>query len=301
MLHEIKHDGFRVIARKKGVQVKLYSRPGNDLTYRFPLIVEALAGLRSRSCIIDGEAAACDDNGVTSFNRVRYRRHDESIFLYAFDLIELNGDDLRRDPLEGRKATLEIIMAKAGPGIRFNEHMEGDGEIVFRHACKLGLEGIVSKRKDSPYRSGRSPDWLKMKNADAPAVKREAEEDWGREMAMTQGRLSFVFGIVVVATLLIAAQAAHATCKSPKSICKYLDDCLQRTSGPNNTSADDIRTGIKARNGHTVLVGAKACARDLGKKQQWDKWTRGCSELEFVQIGKVVLELGNAHCDRYSQ
>src|ERR687888_1428395 len=82
-LHEIKHDGFRVIARKQGIQVKLYSRPGNDLTYRFPLIVETLVRLRSRSCIIDGETVACDDNGVTSFNRVRYRHHDESIFLYA--------------------------------------------------------------------------------------------------------------------------------------------------------------------------------------------------------------------------
>src|SRR5690349_5296715 len=109
-LHEIKHDGFRVIARKNGAQVRLYSRPGNDLTHRFPLIVETLARLRSRSCIIDGEAVACDDSGVTSFNRVRYRRHDESIFLYAFDLIELNGDDLRRNPLEHRKATLEIVL-----------------------------------------------------------------------------------------------------------------------------------------------------------------------------------------------
>src|SRR5246127_4796312 len=103
-LHEIKHDGFRVIARKTGAQVRLYSRPGNDLTYRFPLIVETLSRLRSRSCIIDGEAVACDDNGVTSFNRVRYRHHGESIFLYAFDLIELNGDDLRPDPLERRRA-----------------------------------------------------------------------------------------------------------------------------------------------------------------------------------------------------
>jgi bifunctional non-homologous end joining protein LigD len=73
-----------------------------------------------------------------------------------------------------------MMLAKAGAGIRLNEHMEGDGETVFRHACKLGLEGIVSKRKDSAYRSGRSPDWLKMKNPAAPAVKREAEEDWGR-------------------------------------------------------------------------------------------------------------------------
>jgi ATP-dependent DNA ligase len=89
---------------------------------------------------------------------------------YAFDLIELNGDDLRRDPLEVRKATLASIVAKAHPGIRFNEHIEGDGPTVFAHACKLGLEGIVSKRKDSAYRSGRSPDWLKMKNSHAPRV-----------------------------------------------------------------------------------------------------------------------------------
>ena len=148
--------------------MRLYSRPGNDLTRRFPLIVEALARLRPRSCIIDGEAVACDDNGVASFDLIRYRRHDDSTFLYAFDLIELNGDDMRSDPLEVRKATLRSMLAKAGLGLRFNEHMEGDGPTVFAHACKMGLEGIVSKRKDSMYRSGRSPDWLKMKNPAAP-------------------------------------------------------------------------------------------------------------------------------------
>lgn len=179
-LHEIKHDGFRVIARKDGNRVKLYSRPGNDLTDRFPLIVEALIMLRSRTCIIDGEAVACGDDGVSSFDRLRYRRYDASVFLYAFDLIELNGDDLRREPLQVRKATLTSVVAKIGAGIRFNEHMEcDDGETVFRHACKLGLEGVVSKRKGSPYTSGRSQDWLKSKNPDAPAVKREAEEEWG--------------------------------------------------------------------------------------------------------------------------
>jgi bifunctional non-homologous end joining protein LigD len=156
-LHEIKHDGFRIIARKTGAQVRLYSRPGNDLTHRFPLIVETLARLRSRSCIIDGEAVACDDNGVASFNPIRYRRHDDSTFLYAVDLIELNGDDLRHDPLEVRKAALVSVLAKAGSGIRFNEHMEGDGPTVFAHACKLGLGGIVSKRKDSAYHSGARP------------------------------------------------------------------------------------------------------------------------------------------------
>ena len=93
-----------------------------------------------------------------------------------------NGDDLRRDPLEVRKATLRSMLAKAGLGLRFNEHIEGDGPTVFAHACKLGLEGIVSKRKGSSYRSGRSADWLKMKNANAPTVKREAEEEWGKKV-----------------------------------------------------------------------------------------------------------------------
>jgi bifunctional non-homologous end joining protein LigD len=101
-LHEIKHDGFRVVARKTGRQVKLYSRPGNDLTYRFPLIVEAMAKLRVRSCIIDGEAVACDEDGPSSFDHIRYRQNDESVFMWAFDLIELDGDDLRLDPLEVR-------------------------------------------------------------------------------------------------------------------------------------------------------------------------------------------------------
>jgi bifunctional non-homologous end joining protein LigD len=102
------------------------------------------------------------------------------VFLYAFDLIELNGDDLRRDPLEVRKATLASVLAKAAPGLRLNEHIEADGPTVFAHTCKMGLEGIVSKRRDSTYRSGRSPDWLKSKKPACEAVRREAEEDWGK-------------------------------------------------------------------------------------------------------------------------
>ena len=148
-LHEIKHDGFRVIARKDSDRVRLYSRPGNDLTKRFPLIVESLARLRPRSCVIDGEAVVCGADGIASFDRIRYRRHDGGVFLYAFDLIELDGADLRRDPLAVRKATLASVLARAAPGLRFNEHLdEADGPLVFAHACKLGLEGIVSKRRD---------------------------------------------------------------------------------------------------------------------------------------------------------
>jgi bifunctional non-homologous end joining protein LigD len=106
---------------------------------------------------------ACDNNGLAVFDRIRYRRYDGKVFL-RFDLIELDGDDLRREPLELRKATLASVLAKAASGLRLNEHLEhDDGELVFRHACKLGLEAIVSKRLGSRYCSGRSPDWLKMR------------------------------------------------------------------------------------------------------------------------------------------
>jgi bifunctional non-homologous end joining protein LigD len=111
--HEIKHDGIRVIARKEDKRVKLYSRPGNVLTHRFPQIVEALARLRSRSCSIDGEAVACGEDGIALFERIRYWRHDASVFMWAFDLIELNGDALRREPLERRKAALARLVARA--------------------------------------------------------------------------------------------------------------------------------------------------------------------------------------------
>jgi bifunctional non-homologous end joining protein LigD len=179
-VHEIKHDGFRVIARKTGTRVKLYSRPGNELTDRFPLIVEAVARLRSHSCIIDGEVVACGPDGIACFELIRGWDVDASVFMWAFDLIELSGQDMRREPLEKRKATLEGLLSGAAQGIRFNEHITGDGAIIFEYACKLGLEGIVSKRRDSRYISGRSLHWIKSKNPEAPAVKREAEEDWGK-------------------------------------------------------------------------------------------------------------------------
>ena len=178
-VHEIKHDGFRVIARKSADGVRLYSRPGNDLTARFPLIVEALARLPAQSCIIDGEGVACGDDGIADFERIRYRHYDHIVFLYAFDLIELNKHDLRRETLEKRKAALARLLTGAGIGVRLNEHLEhDDSALIFDHACRMGLEGIVSKRKGSPYRSGRTLDWLKAKNPNAPAVKRLVEESW---------------------------------------------------------------------------------------------------------------------------
>jgi ATP-dependent DNA ligase len=104
--------------------------------------------------------------------------HDETAFVYAFDLLELNGEDLRGKTLIVRKATLASLLVKVGVGLRLNEHIDADGPLVFAHACKLGLEGIVSKRKASHYRSGPTRDWLKAKNPASVAVQRERFEDW---------------------------------------------------------------------------------------------------------------------------
>ena len=178
-VHEIKHDGYRLMARRDPVGIRLLTRNGHDWSPRYPLIVGAVNALKVRSCLIDGEAVACDDNGVAVFERLRTEtgRH---VFLCAFDLLELNGTDLRREPLEVRKATLDSLLRPRHAGLQFNQHLTHPGEVVFRHACKMGLEGIVSKRLGSRYRSGRTKDWLKFKNPDAPAVKREVEEEWGR-------------------------------------------------------------------------------------------------------------------------
>src|SRR6202790_5366131 len=185
--HEIKHDGFRIIARKNSRLVTLYDRLGNDLTQRFPLILKAMAWLPS--CTIDGEAVICDDSGVPSFDLLRRRQRDDRAFLCAFDLIELAGDDRRRDPLEQRKFDLSRLLADASPGLVLNNWIDGDkldGATVLEQVSSLGLEGIVSKRKDSRYISGRSPYWLKMRNPKSEAVRRAAEGDPAREIASSE-------------------------------------------------------------------------------------------------------------------
>ena len=172
--YEIKHDGYRFICRRDGDSVRVFSRRGNDHTDRAPGIAEALMALKVRSVTIDGEGVVCGPDGVTDFNRLRAalgRNGSRQAFLYAFDLLELDGQDLRREPWETRRATLASLLRKASDGIRLCEHLGStNGETVFLHACRMGLEGIVAKRRDRPYRSGRCPDWIKVKNPSAPAA-----------------------------------------------------------------------------------------------------------------------------------
>jgi ATP-dependent DNA ligase len=164
-LHEIKHDGYRLVARRDGAGVRLITRNGHDWTERYPAVSNAVARLRCRSCVIDGEVVITDDAGRAVFDRLQQGpRVKPEAFLFAFDMIELDGNDLRQMPLLTRKSRLRKLVQGAPTGIAFNEHMEGDGPTIFRHACQLGCEGIVSKRADSPYRSGRSRNWIKTKS-----------------------------------------------------------------------------------------------------------------------------------------
>jgi bifunctional non-homologous end joining protein LigD len=178
-VHEIKHDGYRFICRCEGDRVRVFSRRRNDYTERVPAIAEALRALPVTSVTLDGEGVVCDPDGVTDFDLLRATLGHKGLrraFLFAFDVLELDGRDLRASPWDERRKALTKLLRKARDGIRLSEHLATtDGNTLFQHACAMGLEGIVAKRRDRPYRSGRCPDWIKVKNPDAPAANRLIE------------------------------------------------------------------------------------------------------------------------------
>jgi ATP-dependent DNA ligase len=154
-VHEIKHDGYRMIIRKEGENVRLYSRNAIDWSGRLPAIARGAALLKAKSFTIDGEAVVIGPNGLTDFEALRRRGAGEVAVLYAFDLIELDGSDLRSLPLETRKATLASLLRLPG-ALRLSDHISAEGPEVFAHACRLGAEGIVSKRSARPIGPGHT-------------------------------------------------------------------------------------------------------------------------------------------------
>ena len=163
--HEIKYDGYRIGARVRRGRVALYTRNGNDWTASFPDVADAVGRLRLDDALIDGEAAIVLPDGRTSFQAMQNAGANRGTLVYfVFDLLRLNGQSLETLPLEERKARLKkLVGAKKTGRIRFSEHIDGNGEAFFEHACRAGLEGIVSKRRDQPYRAGRHGGWLKTK------------------------------------------------------------------------------------------------------------------------------------------
>ena len=174
-VHEIKHDGFRLQIHARGKRVRLYTMTGVDWTDRYPWIVEDVARLNVRHAIIDAECVCDGDNGITDFERLMARVHDASAYAYAFDLLALDGDDMRGQPLSERKAALGKAAAQGQARHPLQRTPERRRRGIFEHACKLGLEGIVSKRINSPYRSGKVKTWLKTKNPKAAAMLRVQE------------------------------------------------------------------------------------------------------------------------------
>ena len=171
-VHEIKHDGYRLMVRRDGSRiVRCFTRNGNDWTDRFPAIVETATQLRATSFLIEGEAVNIGDDGTPDFRALRSQHRDHEAVLVAFDLIERDGEDLRDLPLIERKRRLARLISntKNRRAIRYGEHLKGNGASVLDYVCRLGLEGIVSKRVDAPYRSGPSKTWIKSKN---PAMER---------------------------------------------------------------------------------------------------------------------------------
>ena len=160
-IFERKLDGIRCVAHKRGDEVRLLSRTDHLMNDRFTKLAEALGREPHRDFVADGEVVAFQD-GVTSFARLQGRAH-ATVFLYLFDLMRLEGEDLRDLPLRERKARLRRELTFQGP-VRFSPHINEKGEQMFREACMQGLEGVMAKRADSPYNSGgRSRDWLKLK------------------------------------------------------------------------------------------------------------------------------------------
>jgi bifunctional non-homologous end joining protein LigD len=159
----VKHDGFRTLAKKQGERVEVWSRYGTDFTGRFSKIAEAVRGLPAESALIDGEAVAFLPGGHSDFAALRAKAGGARASFVAFDLISLHGEDLRQRPLEERRKALAQLVAGVD-SLQFSASVADDGAIVFGHACQLGLEGIVSKRAGSRYRSGASRNWLKCLN-----------------------------------------------------------------------------------------------------------------------------------------
>lgn len=168
-LHEIKFDGYRLLAFVSGGDVRLRTRNGKEWTEKFPSIVEALKVLKAKDAVLDLEAVVLDDEGKSSFqglqNALGEGGQGRNIIAYAFDLLHLDGKDLTSSALIKRKEKLEKLLLKSKPGaaLRYSEHVAGQGQDMIARSCSMGLEGIVSKKADAPYRAGREKSWLKSK------------------------------------------------------------------------------------------------------------------------------------------
>jgi ATP-dependent DNA ligase len=186
-LHEIKHDGYRMIVIRERERVRLITMGGNDWTERYPWIVEAARKIRQQQFVIDGEAVVLGVDGISNFEDLQSRRYDDEVQLYAFDMLAGDGDDYRGLPLSMRKTNLERLLARRPEGIFIAPFEQGEiGPDLYRKACEFGLEGMVSKRQDRAYRAGRCAHWIKVKNPKHPAYRRVKDRFYERRLSGDQ-------------------------------------------------------------------------------------------------------------------
>jgi len=152
-IHEIKHDGYHLIVQREGKRVRIFTKNGRDWTDRYPFIVEAALRNRISSFVLDGEAVLLGVDGISDFDGLHSRQHDDEVQLYAFDILAMDGEDLRKLPLHLRKNNLARLLARRPQGIFVSEFEQGAiGPDLFRKACEFGLEGLVSKHRERAYR-----------------------------------------------------------------------------------------------------------------------------------------------------
>jgi len=177
--HEIKHDGYRLIVQREGKRVRLLTRRGYDWSDRYPLITQAALRLRKQSFVIDEEAVVLGPDGISDFEGLHGGKCDAEVRLYAFDQLVDDGVDMRDEILQIRKLWLGKLLKRSSDGIVYNDHEAGAiGPRLFQQACKMGLEGIVSKRRDRGYKAGPCKDWIKVKNPKSAAMTRAKDIDW---------------------------------------------------------------------------------------------------------------------------
>ena len=245
-LHEIKFDGYRLMVAIDGKSIRLLTRSGLDWTDRFPGIAEAFEDFPAKSALIDGEAIIEDENGVSSFSALQEalseRKTASAAVFFAFDLLYLDGHSLRESALDDRKDVLaKLLSSNRHPSLRYSDHVVGSGQSMYDHACRLGLEGIISKRRDAPYRSGRQGEWAKSK-----CINREefVVAGYTPSTATRNAIGSLALGIYDAGRFIYAGRTGTGfTQRSAQSLYKELQPLrIQRSPFANALSSEERRT-----------------------------------------------------------
>ena len=260
-LYEVKYDGYRMVAFVEGNHARLVTRNGNDYTDRFPEVASSLADWSNgRAFVLDGEAVVADADGKTDFQALQNHMKNPGGArpgYMAFDLLALDGDDLRDEPLERRKELLAELLAGAPDDVRYSQHVRGNGEASFHAACALHLEGVVGKRADSPYRGERNGDWIKLKC--------EMHQGYTRSAKRARGISSLLLGLYEDGRLVFVGRAGSGLGEDDVRELEQAFSGLERATPP-------FERAPKARSGERVFWLDPRLVAEV----KFSEWTHDC-------------------------